>query len=231
MGRGGGVPNSLLPDLQLGPGTPPHPSPLSVVIGAPLRPVLGALPFSSPRRCWARPRFAQDPYACVLFPGPGQGPLLTLHSVPQASPPTSSTPPSQLPPCPALGEAPARETPSWGLVVLWPRRLLLTGQWRALQPAAWSGPKWLGGGERRAPSQGPSSQPCRAQLSRAPGRLSLSSTTRPQSPHLEKPFLDPLRLMAFSRTVLQLRKLRLQEASFWNSHNPRGLKLRVPNCV
>lgn len=172
----------------------PHPSPLSAVLGAPLRLVLGAVPFPTP--VGGEPgRGPSGTPPRVCFPCLGQWPLPTLHSEPRTSPPTSSIPKPALP---SPGGGTGRAAPAWGLVVRWPRRLPLAGQWGALQPAAWSGPQPLDLGERRAWSSTPSPQPCWAQLSRATGRLSLSSAIRPQSPHLEKPFLDPWRLVAFS---------------------------------
>lgn len=100
----------------------------SVVLGAPLRPILGALPLPSSRGCWARPRSPRTPRH-IFFPGVAKG----LSYPPFGASGISAH--FRNPPIPALhcpGGGTNGAMPAWGLVVLWPRRLLLAGQWGAL---------------------------------------------------------------------------------------------------
>lgn len=170
-----------------------HPSPLRVALGAPLRPVL---PFTLPsrrRRGRTRPR-----PSCTL-----RGSASAASALPPLR--ASGIPAHFL--SPQIPPGPARPGPGGGTAQPPARARWCrgggAGRWGALQPAPWG----LSGG---APGS-------RAEPSTLP--VPPLSSTRPQSPRLQKPFLDPWRPMAFSRPVLQLGKPRLQEASFWNSHN------------
>lgn len=113
----------------------PHPGPLSTVLAAPLRPVFRTVPFRTPGRSWARPRPLQDPSECRLLLLPG--PMASAYPPFRASGTPAHFLNPQIPPCPALGEAPAE-----------PRQR--GARWCCGQDCC----RWLGSGGRCSPRLG-----------------------------------------------------------------------------
>lgn len=223
MGRGSRVhtPPLPLPGAPAGPRQPPPtPSSLRVVLAPPC----GQSSKVFPRRCWDGQRSLQDPSAFPLLPCPW--PVASAHpSFPASGILNLHFLNPQILRYGAL-EAALDET-GRGSLAMAPAALWAVGgaAVHSLVP-----PNLLAVGASQTMSPGPGPHSRWAQLYRVPGRLSLSSTTHP-TVHALKSFFYLLQDWRPSLGLFSVGKLRLQEASFWNTHSKSGLKPRVPDFL